>query len=334
MATLNDIISPVWTFSKNGGGALIEGIASIRQALDIIITTTKGSDPLRPDFGCDAVKYQDYPINVAAPLITKALFDAISTWETRVTINKIGYSLAGNSNLVFSINYTVESGILDELTVNVGSGIILTNGVPKLLTLTGLFLPNPNGYAYQPALILNGQNIFPSAPSFGFESIILLFKWVTANWSLYGSWYLTNSGIVGIMKPIYTSGTLTISIINIKVYAIPILPLQEGNKYSIRIVADGIEYDVSGDLYTATDILNAIQQNGATAALGTWSAQNTGGDFNEDFDNDFNENQFSLVLETQILNVKMSIAQGTSGDFNNDFNDDFNKLNISLEWSN
>lgn len=331
MATLNDILSPVWTMDKSGGGQIVEGLSAIRQALDLIISTTKGSDPLRPEFGCDANKYLDYPVNIAAPLISKALLDAISTWETRVTISSISYKLNGTNNLVYTINYTVNPDIADELTVNIANGVLFTNAAPKLLTLTGLFPPNPNEYAYSAALILNSDAMFPQVPSYGFEDIYKLYSWVVNNWSNYGRWFLTVNGIIGLMNPEYTSGTLTISIINIKLYAIPILPLQEGNQYSVRIIAGGVEYDIAGNLYTADDILNAVQQK--LSSLGTWTTQNTGGDFNEDFDNGFNESQLSLVLQTQALNIQMSIAQGTTGDFNEDFNDDFNTMNISLRWS-
>jgi len=61
--TLNDIASADWSLmldssspsgrSGSGIGQVVEGVADINQCIGIILSTPKGSDPLRPTFACD-----------------------------------------------------------------------------------------------------------------------------------------------------------------------------------------------------------------------------------------------------------------------------------------
>jgi phage baseplate assembly protein W len=64
----------------------VQGIADVEQCLGIIVTTPRGSDPIRPTFGADIWRYIDFPIDVALPAIVRELTSAITTWEPRVNL--------------------------------------------------------------------------------------------------------------------------------------------------------------------------------------------------------------------------------------------------------
>jgi len=54
-------------------GEVVQGIADVEQCLGIIVTTPRGSDPLRPTFGADIWRYIDFPISLALPAIVSEL---------------------------------------------------------------------------------------------------------------------------------------------------------------------------------------------------------------------------------------------------------------------
>lgn len=89
MTTLNEIKSVEWQPKLNEIGSVAEGIDDIDQCIYIILTTRKGSDPHRPEFGSDIWQYLDSPINEAIPNIIREAIDAINLWEQRVQINGI-----------------------------------------------------------------------------------------------------------------------------------------------------------------------------------------------------------------------------------------------------
>ena len=51
--TLADITSADWSLELGTIGGVVQGIADVEQCLGIIVTTPRGSDPLRPTFGAN-----------------------------------------------------------------------------------------------------------------------------------------------------------------------------------------------------------------------------------------------------------------------------------------
>jgi phage baseplate assembly protein W len=84
--TLADITSADWSLKLGSIGDVVQGIADVEQCLGIIVTTPRGSDPLRPTFGADIWRYIDYPVNEALPSIVRELTSAITIWEPRVNL--------------------------------------------------------------------------------------------------------------------------------------------------------------------------------------------------------------------------------------------------------
>ena len=94
MATkIQDINAINWQLSNKNIGEIVSGINDIRQCMEIILTTHKGSLPLNPFFGSDIYKYVDKPVNTAVANISAEILEAITKWEQRIIIKKLLYSI-------------------------------------------------------------------------------------------------------------------------------------------------------------------------------------------------------------------------------------------------
>ena len=71
MTLVTEIQSAEWSLSTSGFGEVVEGFEDINQCISLIIGTAKGSDPLRPDFGADVLRFMVYGIHTEAPLMTR-----------------------------------------------------------------------------------------------------------------------------------------------------------------------------------------------------------------------------------------------------------------------
>jgi phage baseplate assembly protein W len=99
MATnVNEIRSSEWSLSVNGIGQVVEGFDDINQCIRLAVMTQKGTDPLRPEFGCDIWRHLDGGIDIAAPLMVQELLETISTWERRIEVTEIGYDYSDVSD--------------------------------------------------------------------------------------------------------------------------------------------------------------------------------------------------------------------------------------------
>jgi hypothetical protein len=88
MSTLDvtTISSADWSPQVGVLGQIVEGLDDIRQAIEILLKTPKGSDPHRPPFGADIWRYLDLPTNVSVPHIIREATLAIQQWEPRATL--------------------------------------------------------------------------------------------------------------------------------------------------------------------------------------------------------------------------------------------------------
>jgi phage baseplate assembly protein W len=95
--TLADIASADWSLELGAIGAVVQGIKDIDQCIAIILTTPRGSDPLRPTFGADLWRYIDSPISAAIPSIVHEVSASIAMWEPRVVVESVSVSPANDS---------------------------------------------------------------------------------------------------------------------------------------------------------------------------------------------------------------------------------------------
>lgn len=73
----------------------VTGADDIRQSWKVILQTVKGSDPLRPDFGCGIFDYIGKPINQFTGEIIAQITKDLEKWEKRCVITsvKLSYNL-------------------------------------------------------------------------------------------------------------------------------------------------------------------------------------------------------------------------------------------------
>lgn len=134
--TLADITSADWSVmldSTAGSGAgsglgnVVQGIADVAQCIAIILTTPKGSDPLRPTFGADLWSFIDYPVNAAIPATVAEVTAALTQWEPRIKLLSVAIAprpgeLAGlEVTVVWQLN-VVGAPSLSQTTVVTLSG--------------------------------------------------------------------------------------------------------------------------------------------------------------------------------------------------------------------
>lgn len=86
-------------------GQLVTDIDDIDQCIRIILTTPKGSDPLRPTFGSDMHLYMDYPINVARPHLVREIVIALMQWEPRIAVVDVVITLSDLATMSAAVKW-------------------------------------------------------------------------------------------------------------------------------------------------------------------------------------------------------------------------------------
>lgn len=99
-----------WQPALGTSGEVVEGLRDIDQAIRIILTTPKGSDAHRPEFGSDLHVYIDWPTNRVTPHLVREAVDAIRRWETRVSIVQVQVSI-DVEHITVRVQWRVADGI-------------------------------------------------------------------------------------------------------------------------------------------------------------------------------------------------------------------------------
>jgi phage baseplate assembly protein W len=84
----------------------------IKEAIWIILSTSKGERVMRPDFGCGIHDYVFAAINTAnIGLIESSVREALTVWEPRIELKEVSVSTekADEGQLMISIDYTVRT---------------------------------------------------------------------------------------------------------------------------------------------------------------------------------------------------------------------------------
>jgi phage baseplate assembly protein W len=84
-----NITAAHWQPALGTTGEIVEGLRDIDQSLRIILTTPKGSDPHRPEFGSNLHRYLDWPTDRVTPHLVREAFDAVRQWEPRVSVDQV-----------------------------------------------------------------------------------------------------------------------------------------------------------------------------------------------------------------------------------------------------
>lgn len=114
---IQDIKSKDWSISSAAAGEVVQGLNDINQCIAIIVSTVKGSDPLRPEFGCDIRQYLDKP-TTNVPRIIREVTEAIEVWETRIRVTKIS-AILDVSKVTLKIEWKTATDITGNATVTI-----------------------------------------------------------------------------------------------------------------------------------------------------------------------------------------------------------------------
>ncbi|MGX2974735.1 GPW/gp25 family protein [Ursidibacter arcticus] len=92
----------------------IQGEDDLHQCIKNILSTRKGSDVLRPEFGSNHFDYIDQPFDVSVPNMVREIFMAIATWETRVVVQQV--LITGKApHFFFNIKWCVAEDIARQI---------------------------------------------------------------------------------------------------------------------------------------------------------------------------------------------------------------------------
>lgn len=99
-----------WQPALGTPGEVVEGLRDIDQAIHIVLSTPKGSDPHRPEFGSDLHLYLDWPENRVTPHLVREAVDAIRRWETRVSVVKVEVNIDA-PRITLRVQWRVADGV-------------------------------------------------------------------------------------------------------------------------------------------------------------------------------------------------------------------------------
>lgn len=69
--------------------SVVQGIDDIHLCIANILSSPKGTDILRPEFGSDHFQYIDMPEDVAIPNFVREITQALQRWEKRINIDEV-----------------------------------------------------------------------------------------------------------------------------------------------------------------------------------------------------------------------------------------------------
>lgn len=111
-----DFIGAGWTFpleiNSSGSFSLSRGTQKLEQAMRLILSTSPGERPMRPEFGC---RLRDYVFRGAtldnAAALAAEVKSALKFWEPRVDVERVDvYPADGSDSLLYiDIGYVVKA---------------------------------------------------------------------------------------------------------------------------------------------------------------------------------------------------------------------------------
>lgn len=113
------ITSAHWQPALGTPGEAVEGLHDIDQAIRIILSTPRGSDPHRPEFGSDLHRYLDWPVNRVVPHLVREAVIALRQWEPRMELIRVQAHIDG-SHITLQVQWKVASGLAQQTEVPYG----------------------------------------------------------------------------------------------------------------------------------------------------------------------------------------------------------------------
>lgn len=123
MTLITDIKTVHWSLSIDKPGEVVTDLDDINQCIYIILTTVKGTDRMRPEFGCGIFQYLDKPVNTVVPLMAKSAKDSLQIWEPRITVTKVSVKITDLSHVELDVEWETTVGE----SFNSGSTVVSYN---------------------------------------------------------------------------------------------------------------------------------------------------------------------------------------------------------------
>lgn len=102
-----------WQLAQGGHG-ITQGADDIDLCIHNILSTRKGADVLRPDFGSNHFDYLDTPEDIFVPNVVREITLAIQTWEKRAVVERVRFS--GNApHITMIVEWRIADDIASEL---------------------------------------------------------------------------------------------------------------------------------------------------------------------------------------------------------------------------
>ena len=109
-----EFIGAGWAFplrtDRTGSIALVRDQREIEESIHLILATSPGERPMRPEFGCSVHDYVFAPANAAtAGDIAYAVRVALDRWEPRITLENVAVNFDGveAGRLLIDVQYTI-----------------------------------------------------------------------------------------------------------------------------------------------------------------------------------------------------------------------------------
>lgn len=112
----------------SGYGQVVENFEDVGQCIRIIVTTPKGSDPLRLRFGCGIFNFLDKPISTLRPHAVREITDAIRAWEPRAIVDRVDIAFPDAANGIVEITVSWHPNVSAQINVAQQTTVILTKG--------------------------------------------------------------------------------------------------------------------------------------------------------------------------------------------------------------
>jgi Phage baseplate assembly protein W len=96
------------------GGDIVAAYDDIAQAIRLLILTPIGSVPSNPAKGCDLLSFIDRPPEIAIPIIARAAWEAVSTWEPRVEVGTVKVIAKAPYHFVATVPWRVRNSVKAE----------------------------------------------------------------------------------------------------------------------------------------------------------------------------------------------------------------------------
>lgn len=108
---------PATGIAPDAFGDIVTAIDDLSQSITNIILTPKGSVPTEPEKGCDILAAIDRTPDIAIPILTREIWDAITIWEPRVTVEKVEVLTVAFSHFRTRVFWRPVQAVIDDLQV-------------------------------------------------------------------------------------------------------------------------------------------------------------------------------------------------------------------------